>query len=241
MIWRKLRDVNAGTVHCRYASRDRVLDLLRDPGSPVGVRELCEQTGLSAHAIRFRPRALQRAGGVLSAKSGVRKRSGRPPVLYQALRPAGVDPAATYRILTGLLAAEHSRSSPVGSPARAGREWARGMVSDVHSGVDPADLTAVGLSALREAGFEPAADVGSQTVALYRCPFGELAAEHPDVVCGMHLGLLTGLLEQIGASTAVRLVPVMDGSGPCLVWLGACHPERCLPPISSHSKKEQGS
>lgn len=115
------------------------------------------------------------------------------------------------------------------------------MISDVHSDVDPADPTAVVVSVFREAGFEPAVDVGSHTVALHRCPFRELAAEHPDVVCGMHLGLLTGLLEQIGASTEVRLVPVLDGSGPCLVRLGACHPERRLPPLSSPSNKEQVS
>ena len=207
----------------------------------MGVRDLCEQTGLSANAIRFHLKALQQAGGVLSAKSGVRRRSGRPPVLYRALRPDAVDPTAIYRMLAGMLAAELSRSSPVGSPARAGREWARGMVSDVHSGVAPADPTAVVVSAFREAGFEPAMDIGSDTMALYRCPFRELAVEHPNVVCGMHLGLLTGLLEQFGASTEVQLVPVLDGSGPCLVRLGACHTVRRVSTLSSPLKREQVS
>ena len=187
----------------------------------MGVRDLCEQTGLSANAIRFHLRALQRAGGVLSAMSGDHKRPGRPPLLYRALRSEAVDLAATYRMLAGLLAEELGRSSPVGSPARAGREWARGMTLDVHSGIGLAHATAVVVSAFREAGFEPAVDVGPQTVALYRCPFRELAAQ------------------QIGASSDVRLSPVLDGSGPCLVRLGGPRPVLCRRPISSSSSKEQ--
>jgi predicted ArsR family transcriptional regulator len=54
-------------------------------------------------------------------------------------------------------------------------------------------------AALREHGFEPwrAAD---GAVRLRNCPFHQLAAQHPDMVCGMNLALIDGLIEGFKAS-----------------------------------------
>ena len=54
-------------------------------------------------------------------------------------------------------------------------------------------------SALREHGFEPWHDEDG-TVRLRNCPFHQLAARHPDVVCGMNLSLIEGLVAGLGAS-----------------------------------------
>ncbi len=43
-------------------SRSRVLDLLRDAGSPVGVQEVAGQTGLHPNTARFHLDALVQAG-----------------------------------------------------------------------------------------------------------------------------------------------------------------------------------
>lgn len=213
----------------RQGSRDQVLQLLRDSGSPMGVRTLCERTSLSANAIRFHLGNLQRDGSVVAVPSDGHDGPGRPPLLFRAQPVEAVEPAAAYRLLAGLLADELNRSSPSGLSPHAGRSWARRALSNVrpeHSVAEP--LSLVG-AVLRGAGFEPVVDHTSRTVALHRCPFMDLAAEQPGVVCGMHLGLLTGLLEEIGALNKVRLVPVLDGSGPCLVNVGPFRPRRRAP------------
>src|SRR5664280_504084 len=58
------------------------------------------------------------------------------------------------------------------------------------------------------------------------------------MVCGVHLGLLTGVLEEIGTRTRVSLVPALDGRGPCLVRLG----ETSVPaadPVSPHRSRSE--
>ncbi|MGO9164944.1 MAG: helix-turn-helix transcriptional regulator [Streptosporangiaceae bacterium] len=67
---------------------------------------------------------------------------------------------------------------------------------------------------LREHGFEPwqAAD---GVVRLRNCPFHQLAALHPDMVCGMNLALIDGLIEGFAASD---LHPELDPQpGRCCV------------------------
>jgi predicted ArsR family transcriptional regulator len=44
-------------------------------------------------------------------------------------------------------------------------------------------------------------------IELHHCPFRELAEEHPDVVCGAHLGLIQGALATSGDLTATRILP----------------------------------
>ena len=53
--------------------------------------------------------------------------------------------------------------------------------------------------ALRQHGFEPWQAQDGE-VQLRNCPFHQLAAQHPDMVCGMNLALIDGLIEAFGAS-----------------------------------------
>jgi hypothetical protein len=62
--------------------------------------------------------------------------------------------------------------------------------------------------------------------------------EQPEMVCGVHLGLLTGVLEEIGTRTRVSLVPALDGSGPCLVRLAET-PVPAADPVSPPSIEER--
>ena len=55
---------------------------------------------------------------------------------------------------------------------------------------------------LSELGFDPAVvhDDGLVTIAFTHCPYAELAAAHPDVVCHLHRGLVEGFVESIGGA-----------------------------------------
>jgi predicted ArsR family transcriptional regulator len=90
------------------------------------------------------------------------------------------------------------------------------------AGTTPYDSDAARVAAvLRAHGFEPrpAAD---GTVVLHNCPFHRLAADHRNIVCGMNLALIEGLVEGLGAS---GLRPVLDpGPGQCCVVIGAGQP-----------------
>ncbi len=50
-------------------------------------------------------------------------------------------------------------------------------------------------------GFEPYEDDG---LRLRNCPFHQLAARHPGVVCAMNLALLDGVTDGIGAGRGLR-------------------------------------
>jgi predicted ArsR family transcriptional regulator len=73
-------------------------------------------------------------------------------------------------------------------------------------------------SVLRDHGFEPWRDQDG-TVRLRNCPFHRLAALHPEMVCGMNLALMQGLVEGLEAS---ELRPELNPSqGRCCVVIPA--------------------
>jgi predicted ArsR family transcriptional regulator len=83
-----------------------------------------------------------------------------------------------------------------------------------------------------DGGFAPELLADAATVALHRCPFMDLARVRADVVCTVHLACVRGVLHRLRQvaeaagriphqidADLVRLMPVTDGSGPCLLTL----------------------
>ena len=70
---------------------------------------------------------------------------------------------------------------------------------------------------------DPAPGTGEREIRLRACPYRDVAREHPDVVCAIHLGLLQGALTQLGdPPTTVRLVPFVKPHL-CLAYLTPDH------------------
>ena len=148
--------------------------------------------------------------------------AGRPSKLY---RRAECDvavslPERRYDLVGGLLAgameeAQSSGDSPRAVLARQAFDRGRALgraARDADAGAHGRDVV---LRALEEQGFEPRADDGAVTLA--NCPFHALATEHTDLVCGMNLQLLGGLLDGAGATDlTARLQP---SPGRCCVRL----------------------
>jgi predicted ArsR family transcriptional regulator len=78
-------------------------------------------------------------------------------------------------------------------------------------------------STLADLGFAPEltadGDAGRYRVNLRQCPFREVAEQHRQVVCGLHLGLMRGALSRMRAPvTADRLDPFVE-PGLCVARL----------------------
>ena len=70
---------------------------------------------------------------------------------------------------------------------------------------------------MEEMGFAPRAEAGPGSgqyrLCLRQCPFREVAEQHQDVICALHLGLMRGALDRMRAPvTAERLDPFVEPS-----------------------------
>src|SRR3954467_10877720 len=144
--------------------------------------------------------------------------AGRPSKLY---RRAECDvevslPERHYDLAGELLAAAMAGSEGSGESPRAALDrlaYQRGQDLGEGSGRDAA------LRILEEHGYEPRVEDGAITLA--NCPFHRLARTHTELVCGMNLRLLDGVLDGVhDAGLTARLRP---SPGRCCVRL---EPER---------------
>jgi predicted ArsR family transcriptional regulator len=213
------------------ASRALVLAMLRQAAAPQTASQIARAVGLSLATSRFHLNQLLQDGLITAQTQEHAGRPGRPSLLYRALPAEAVDPGVAYRVLAGVLADQLVATGGVTSALAAGERWAAEISSQnghpTHQpGAEntPSDRLQSILRVLEDGGFAPHLNDESTVVELHACPFMELAREHADVVCTVHLGLIRGLLghdgpNQTGSKPGVRVLPVLDGSGPCLVRL----------------------
>jgi predicted ArsR family transcriptional regulator len=205
-------------------SRAHVLDLLRAAGSPAGVRDIADQAGLHPNTARFHLDALVDAG--LAARAPKERTTpGRPSMAYRAV--AGGEPMGRrrYRLLAEMLTSLIAGMLPKPGEAaeEAGREWGRYLTEPPppYQRLDAGEAVEKLTATLAEIGFAPEAvtDGTQYQLRLRQCPFREVAENHQDVVCQLHLGLMQGALAQMRAPvTADRLQPFAE-PGLCIAYL----------------------
>ena len=194
----------------------RLLALLQSLPGPVTLNQLAEASGLHPNTLRGHLEGLMDRGAV-ARTSDPADGPGRPAHRYAATGP-GPAPVAELTGLAVTLSAAIARSSP--HPAHdarlAGRAWGHRM-AEGSSLPTPGPLAVLG-----RMGFAPAPHPDDRHLTrLTRCPLLEAARESPDIVCGVHHGLVEGLLEHAGESTAgVELAPFAE-VGACLLRLPA--------------------
>ncbi|WP_233488882.1 helix-turn-helix domain-containing protein [Blastococcus sp. TF02-9] len=193
-------------------SRLRILELLRSTPAGLGVQELAGRTGLHANTVRFHLDRLV-GEGLADRRVEEREEPGRPRLVFTAVEIA--DPASdrrNYRFLAEMLAGYVLGTAADASSAAVeiGRTWGRHLSARPAPFRRTTEDEAVGclLELLTEIGFAPeVAAEAPRTLRIPHCPFREVAAEHRDVVCSIHLGLMQGALEEMRAPvTADRLV-----------------------------------
>jgi len=205
--------------------RLRVLEYVR-AHSPVRVADAAAALDLHANTVREHLDAVVELGLVERSLARTPGR-GRPATLYRA---SAADPAVAMRDYAGLataLAGQLARTSahPERDARAAGVEWGRELIDECgHSGGDPRQSV---LEALARLGFAPDDDPdasgahgGTGSIALRRCPLLNAARRHPTIVCQVHLGIVEGMLERLGAAgvPGLGLIPFAE-PGACRLFL----------------------
>jgi predicted ArsR family transcriptional regulator len=159
--------------------------------------------------------------------------AGRPSKLYRPSQDevAASVPERNYDLAGSLLATAVAESTRTGAPVgdclrvaarAAGRQLGEEARAAVSGPAPHADRRSAVVEVLARHGYEPQVDQRdrSEDIALANCPFHRLAEEHRELVCGMNLDFLAGLVEGIGPSD--RLTARLDPApGYCCVRIAA--------------------
>jgi predicted ArsR family transcriptional regulator len=208
-----------------HPSRVQLFEMLQERPEGLGVTELAQRSGLHPNTVRVHLDKLTEAGMV--AGEPVRRGGrGRPSIRYRAAEPPEGD---RYRVLASMLVTALTtgdRDGPSLAAETAGRRWgqrhaavSQAAVSQaaVSQAADVAQAGAVSQAGASgdamgprrsapeaatvvfdQLGFAPVRD--GDRIVLHECPYRDLAAQHPDVICGLHLGLLRGVLDGHGVA-----------------------------------------
>jgi predicted ArsR family transcriptional regulator len=199
-------------------TRSSVLEVLQDTGAQLGVNDVATRLSLHPNTVRFHLDALL-ASGLVDSEAEQRDLPGRPRTLYSANANSASAGRRNYRLLAEILASSMAAqtSHPREVAINAGREWGRylGEGPPPFKRVDANEATRRLVTAMEDIGFAPEAVTKGRRrqVLVHRCPFREVAQEHPEVVCSIHLGLMNGLLAELDAPLEVdRLDPFVEPS-----------------------------
>lgn len=190
--------------------RARLLRHLEATADGLDVPELAQRLDLHVNTVRGHLTILERAG-LARSRPEERDGPGRPRLRWTATGHASPAPVPRYRLLAEVLTTHLAATAPdpAATATDAGHEWGRHLVEA--PGPFQSLSTEDGIERLRvmldEVGFAPEVDPGTAArprVLLHECPFLEVAQQHPEVVCAMHLGLVRGALERLGVPVAAR-------------------------------------
>ncbi|WP_112247640.1 helix-turn-helix transcriptional regulator [Kribbella monticola] len=200
-------------------TRRQLYELVVRSPTPVGKDEAAAAAGVPRTTAAFHLDKLVGEGllsVVYERRSGRHgPGAGRPAKLYRRsdLEVEVSLPERTYDVAGRLLAAALEDAESTGeSPVRAlGRHAARYGRTLGETARGTGDVVQV----LERQGFEPRQD--GPDILLGNCPFHQLASEHPQLVCGMNLQLMEGLLDGLG--DADREALLAPSAGHCCVRL----------------------
>ncbi|WP_291382831.1 helix-turn-helix domain-containing protein [Demequina sp.] len=197
----------------RLGTRRRaVLECVQRAPEAVGVADVAALTHLHPNTARFHLDALA-ADELVARTVEPRTTRGRPRILYAATAEATAQ--RSYTLLAHMLAHVASSSGDGHStPVTVGRSWGRTIVEHAsdRGALSMDDAVDTLKQVFDEVGFQPEVQTHGTEVALMlrHCPFREVATVYPDVVCGLHLGMLQGALAELGGvAVAESLDPLV--------------------------------
>jgi predicted ArsR family transcriptional regulator len=222
------------------------LELARSP-RPLATAEIAETLDLHANTVRPHLERM-RDVGLLDVETEATGAVGRPQHRYSLATDApslGLEPP-TFPVLARMLLrmAGNARLDEVDA-VEAGREQgeadgtavvvrreiigraaAEGLGNGLGNGLGDGNghdgaacLTSL-MTRLDALGFDPAVVQGESeaSVAFTHCPFRDLAESDPDLVCGLHRGMVEGFVDVVGGARVTSFHSLLDRT-PCQVSL----------------------
>lgn len=197
---------------------------------PVGREQAAAAVGVAHHVAKFNLDKLEEEGLLdvqFSRPPGRRgPGAGRPAKLYRrTAREIEVSlPERRYdlagQVMAQAITAAERTASPISDAlAHAARKAGRALGPEVRAKAG-ARVSRAGIlralgDVLAEHGYEPR--VAGKAITLANCPFHSLAQNHTELVCGMNLDLMNGLLEDLSPGDLhARLTPT---PGRCCVTI----------------------
>jgi predicted ArsR family transcriptional regulator len=189
------------------------LELARSP-VPRSTAEVAETLALHVNTVRPQMERMREVG-LLQVEADHSGAPGRPQHRYSLAPGApslGLEPP-TFPLLARML---------VGVARRSGAGSDEALAAGYEQGIEEAaatrprgagSCTAAVVALLRRLGFDPEAvddDGGGTTVAFARCPFQAFAEDDPEVVCGLHRGLIEGFVDAYGGGVVVDFGSLVD-------------------------------
>jgi predicted ArsR family transcriptional regulator len=190
--------------------------VVRQP-SPVSREQAAEAVGIPVHSVKFHLDKLVAAGLLevefrrLTGRTG--PGAGRPSKLYRrsAREVALSVPPRRYDLAGEVLAEAVDRAVRDAVPVAEAVLRVAGEVGRELAG-DPGDADASSDDMVRTSdvlerhGYEPR--IVDDELCLANCPFDRLATDHTDLVCGLNLALIDGVLGGLRVETLhARLAP----------------------------------
>jgi predicted ArsR family transcriptional regulator len=202
--------------------RRRLYEVVTSHPGPVSRDEAASEAGIGRALAVYHLDKLVESGLLTASYQRPPGRSGpgagRPAKLYaRSDREFAVTvPPREYELAARLLV-QAVEADPSNRSRAVLAEAARGLGTELGSAFerDAGERDVKGV--LTQQGYEPC-DGADGVIRLRNCPFHQLTEQHREVVCGMNLALVQGLVEGLGAG---GLRPVLDPQpGHCCVAIG---------------------
>jgi predicted ArsR family transcriptional regulator len=199
--------------------------------SPMTTVEIAARLNLRPNTVRLHLEKMRDAGMVV-VSTDHQGSVGRPQHRWAAVPQApslGLEPAG-FRLLAHMLG-ELAAGEPPDAAVVAGVGRRRGQERTVgtshRQGIPQAACLEVVIDELADLGFDPALEsgttAGAVAISFTHCPFREVAALYPDLVCQLHRGITEGILA--GAVAANPGVSARVDSFGSLVDVDPCRVE----------------
>jgi predicted ArsR family transcriptional regulator len=163
--------------------------------------EIAGHLGLHPNTVRPHLERLREVG-LLAVRVDGRGEVGRPQHRYSLTADApslGLEPPVVNELSKLVLSMARRLGAAPGDSYDVGFD--RGADRAVHYADAPSTLEAL-VAELDRLGFDPAVfegdDVDTAVVSFTRCPFQAQVDEYPDLICSLHHGLVSGLIEEMG-------------------------------------------
>jgi predicted ArsR family transcriptional regulator len=208
--------------------RQRVLQALRRSGRALGVQEVADLVGLHENSVRFHLDRLVEEGAA-TREAERRAGRGRPRHTYAVTaEPGAHGDRRDYQLLAEILAgAMAAGPDPTATAISAGQRWGRYLAPEPRPFQQTDEVAAVAevVRIMGAVGFAPEVeegdpDVPERELVLHHCPFLEVAGEHPEIVCSVHLGLIQGALEGLRAPVAATGLTPWATPSTCVASIG---------------------